>query len=382
MSLLIINCTGDTFTPTASGAIGTWIWEICRAAEKVHVKPLVISRGSKAEPYPWSRTILLSYPRLPVIRGTGIGRLLEIQRRLTGWGHVRQGSYASRIVRAIRKAGAAEMPMLLHNDPELAVFLRKNFRGAFIIHHFHNTNTCSERVRAAFAKSVNVVTAVSDYCANWNKQYFGLDCVHTVYNGVDSDRFSPRANGGNGTTVINFVGRTDAAKAPDVLLRAAKKLARRTKAFTVQILGSRFYGWDEPDEYNKQLHAMAEELDGDGIKVRRPGFISRGALPDELRKADIHVVPSRWDEPCALTLFEGMASGLPTIASRTGGTPEVIGDAGLLFERDGHDELADHLWRLISDGIARAEFALRARNRAKEFTWERTFSSFQSLMPA
>ena len=127
MSAVFINCTGETFTPTRSGAISTWNWEVCRAAQRRGVEPWVITRTTDAEPHPWQRTILLDYPWIPRIRGTGLGRMFEIQRKLGGWGHVRQGAYARKVVRAIREAGLGQMPFVLHNDPEMAVHLRRCF---------------------------------------------------------------------------------------------------------------------------------------------------------------------------------------------------------------------------------------------------------------
>jgi glycosyltransferase involved in cell wall biosynthesis len=73
-----------------------------------------------------------------------------------------------------------------------------------------------------------------------------------------------------------------------------------------------------------------------------------------------------------------MASGLPIVASRTGGTPEVVGDAGFLFERDSTDELASHLEALIGDKKMRLDFGQLARNRAEKFTWCETWTQIRN----
>jgi len=379
MSLVFINCTGETFTPTKSGAISTWIWEVCRAAQKDGIEPWVISRSISAEPHPWPNKILLEYPWIPRIRGTGIGRYFKIQKQLTGWGHVRQGRYARRVTEAIRSRRLDRFPLVLHNDPEMAAWLRSCFPDARIVHLFHNTNTCSENYRRKFSGAVTVAAGVSDYISRWQQNYFGMpaDEVRTIYNGVDIEQFAPSPRVPEGPPVINFVGRTDATKAPDLLLRAAKRLVGTTKDFSVQILGARFYWGSEPDDYQRLLDELSRDLESSGIPVRRPGLISRQAMPDELRKAHIHVVPSRWDEPCALTLFEGMATGLPVVASRTGGTTEVVGDAGLLFERDSEDELAGHLENLVVNKDLRSSYGRMARVRAEKLTWDKTWSQIR-----
>jgi glycosyltransferase involved in cell wall biosynthesis len=180
--------------------------------------------------------------------------------------------------------------------------------------------------------------------------------------------------------VINFVGRTGREKAPDLLLKAAIELARRTRNFGLQIVGSNHWGRFEMDDYQRQLQALAAELEAAGIAVRLTGHVDRASLPAEIRKAHIHVVPSRWDEPCALAILEGMAGGLATVASATGGTPELIGDAGLLFERDSVNGLAEHLWRLVEDEGNRTRIARRCRERAKEFTWKRTWNRLKEIL--
>ncbi len=381
MSVVFINCTGETFTPTRSGAISTWNWEVCRAAQRHGVEPWVISRTTNADPHPWQRTVLLDYPWIPQFRGTGLGRLLEWQRRAGGWGHVRQGAYARRVIAAIREHGLTELPFVLHNDPEMAVHLRHCFPRAKIIHLFHNMNTCGTNCRREYPGAVTVAAGVSDFTSRWQEKYFDMQpgSVETVYNGVDLEAFTPAPSPPAGPTVINFVGRTDATKAPDLILKAALKLAATTKNFSVQLLGARFYWGSEPDDYQRELDELSGQLAALGIAVRRPGVIPRPALPAELRKAHIHVVPSRWDEPFGLTTVEGMASGLAIVASRTGGTAEIVGDAGLLFERDDVDGLAAHLGRLLADPELRADYGRLARARAEKFAWDETWSRIRTL---
>ncbi len=385
MNVVFINHTHETFTPTQSGAIATHVWECYRAAKRSGDSPIVISARSEAAPFPDIETIFLDYPAVPK---SGLAhKLCRIQRKLTGWRHLRQQAYGARIVRAIRQARLQDLPLILHNDPELAVLLRRRFPGAFIVHHFHNQIDSAPTFRRRFPAAANLVTAVSDFTSRWVEDCYGLaqNSVRTIFNGVDCEQFSPAPPAHAEVPVINFVGRTGIEKAPDLVLKAAAKLAAQGLKFSVQILGSNHWDRLEMDDYQRELKSLAEDLERRGIPVRRPGHISRPALAGELRKAHIHVVPSRWDEPFALTILEGMACGLATIASRTGGAPEVVGDAGLLFERDSVDGLADNLARFLSEPGLRAEYARRARARAEEFSWSRTWEQFREaahLAPA
>jgi glycosyltransferase involved in cell wall biosynthesis len=107
--------------------------------------------------------------------------------------------------------------------------------------------------------------------------------------------------------------------------------------------------------------------------VVRTGHLERADIPGALAASDIHVTPSRWDEPCGLTTLEGLASGQAVVGSATGGTPELLDGAGLLFPRDDVEALADVLDGLIRDHEARVSWGARARSRAESLPWEQTW---------
>lgn len=370
-SIVFMNSTGDTFTPTHSGAIATWIWEMCRAGAAHGVEPWVVTRSAAHPAYPWVRTVEIDYPFPPPIRGAG--RFFDWHRRCRGWSHIRQGRYLRRTFEALARIGAENSVLVFHNDPEAAVCARRRFRGARIVHLFHNCNHADARWRSRFASSVDVAFAVSSFCARWNESYYGC-AVRTLRNGVDVCRFRPLQKETGRPVRIGFVGRTDSQKAPDLLLRALLKISRIRKDFELQILGSRFYGAHAEDAYQAQLRRMVERLQQAGIPVYLPGFVSRMALPRELGRADVHVVPSRWEDPCPLTVLEGMATGAACVVSRSGGVPEQVGDAAVCFERDDLEGLQGGLLRFLNDPELRSEYGFRARKRAEARPWSAVFS--------
>lgn len=372
--MVFINSTGDTFTPTQSGAIATWIWEMCRAASLEGIEPWVVTRSSAHAAYPWSRTVEIEYPFPPRIRGAG--RVMEWARRRRGWAHIRQGRYIGRVFRAVEQIGAQREVLFFHNDPEMAVCAKRRFPSARVVHLFHNCNRVASRWRDAFAQSVDIAFAVSSYCARWNESYFGC-AVQTLRNGVDVRRFCPLPKQPGRPVRFGFVGRTDRQKAPDLFLRALLRAARIRKDFEVQILGSRFYGAHAEDSYQAGLRRMLAQLQETGIPVYSPGFVSRLALPRELAQADVHVVPSRWEDPCPLTVLEGMATGAACVVSRAGGVPEQVGDAALCFDRDDLEGLCAALMRLLDDPALRAEYGWRARKRAEVRPWSVVFADLQ-----
>jgi glycosyltransferase involved in cell wall biosynthesis len=382
MSIVLISSPQGTFTPTHSGAIATVIWECCRSAASTGEQPFVIARRASVPAYSWKNTVLVDYPKDP---GNLVTRAMaRLDRRVTGWTYINHRRYAVRIANAIAGSNLQKSHLVVSNDPELAVMLRRRFPAAKIYHWFHNQMECKPQARRRFAASVNRAFGVSNFTCRWVESYYGFErnSVSTIYNAVDGQRFMPGECPPEGDPVVNFVGRTGREKGPDTFLRAALIVAARTTRFRVQMLGANHWGNLVMDDYQQELASLADGLRERGVDVRCPGHIERASLPEQLQKAHIHVVPSRWDEPFGLVTLEGMATGLATIGSHTGGTPEVIGDAGFLFPRESAEDLADRMLELISDDTLRTRYGKKARERACEFTWDRTWSTLQDLMVA
>ena len=98
-------------------------------------------------------------------------------------------------------------------------------------------------------------------------------------------------------------------------------------------------------------------------------FTDRSALPALLASAHALVVPSRWREPAGLTVGEGMAAGAVVIASRVGGIPELLGDAGVLVRPDDPKALAAAMARVADDPAEREALARAGRARAEQRDW-------------
>jgi glycosyltransferase involved in cell wall biosynthesis len=93
-----------------------------------------------------------------------------------------------------------------------------------------------------------------------------------------------------------------------------------------------------------------------GWQLRPP--LPSDALADLLRGQDCYVAPSL-DDPCSNALLEALACGLPALFRRSGGHPELVGDAGVAF--DGPDDAAAALTQLVDEVEGRrAAIAVRS----------------------
>lgn len=105
--------------------------------------------------------------------------------------------------------------------------------------------------------------------------------------------------------------------------------------------------------------------------VRECGYVTDAQLAALYRSSLAFVYPSLY-EGFGIPPLEAMACGTVVVAADTSSIPEVVGDAGLLFDPQSPDEFVDAL-RLVLDDPARcAALIVRGRERANSFSWDRT----------
>jgi glycosyltransferase involved in cell wall biosynthesis len=181
------------------------------------------------------------------------------------------------------------------------------------------------------------------------------DAARTVVipNAVDVSG-APQARHDRAKPLIVAVGRLKAPKDFVTLVRALDALPARP--FEALIVG------EGPDR--RQLEHEIRRL-GLAARVRLAG--ERGDVPELLAGADVFVLSSA-SEGLPMSALEAMAAGLPVVASRVGGVPELVidGQTGLLVRPRDPDELAAALERLVGDSALRRRLGAAGRKRAKE----------------
>jgi glycosyltransferase involved in cell wall biosynthesis len=126
------------------------------------------------------------------------------------------------------------------------------------------------------------------------------------------------------------------------------------------------------------LEALAKELNLED----RARFLGRvDDVPALLGRASMLVLPSRM-EGISLTLLEAMARGLPCVATRVGGNPEVVidGETGLLVPSENPEALASAIQALGNDPERAAAFGQAGRARAeRHFDIRRTVAIYEAI---
>ena len=208
--------------------------------------------------------------------------------------------------------------------------------------------------------------------------------ISQIYNGVDTGNFSPATDKHaglpdakmfpRGGLVIGYVGRLEAVKNPLGVVRAFRELLR-----------------DQPDDQSNASLVLV----GDGPlrpqvehEIAALGLLERVVLtgprndvPDLLRQFDIFVLPSL-NEGISNTILEAMATGLPVVATRVGGNPELVTDGitGQLCRPDEPTAMALALRRYATDGDLRRRHGQAGRDRVeKEFSLDAMVSHYLSV---
>jgi sugar transferase (PEP-CTERM/EpsH1 system associated) len=236
------------------------------------------------------------------------------------------------------------------------------------------------RLAYQLADAVFTVTReLRDYHAR--QAWISPDRIRVIHNGVDSERYRPQlerrlalrrnlrlpARG----FVAGSVGRIVAIKDYPTLLRAVETLLAQGLDASLLLVGQ----GPELDRL-KSLAASSPLLRDRAIF---PG--PSDDVPALLGAMDVFVLPSV-REGMSNALLEAMAAGLPVIAMRVGGNPEIIEDgrSGWLLPPGDAEVLADRLGQLAASPALRERLGSEARRRVLEcFTLERMLAEYRTL---
>ena len=216
------------------------------------------------------------------------------------------------------------------------------------------------------------VIATSEYLARETIKYLKRhQQIDVVPWGVDLDIFRPRDVKQNyGAVTMGFAKRLHYLSGPDILLKAFQYARDRcANKLLLRIAG------DGP--MKSQLKQEAIQM-GLGDSIEWQGWLtSSETLSDFYRSIDLFLMPSR-RESFGISAAEASASGLPVIASRIGGIPEIVinGDTGLLVDPDDVAGFGKAIISLVKNENLRMEMGLIGRMRAEsKFDWRVSLSS-------
>lgn len=241
----------------------------------------------------------------------------------------------------------------------------------------------------AVARSSEAQVAVSAYIAGQLHKGLGSHGnVHVVHNGVDGQRFDRTRwederrrlrsawQVADGEVVFLYAGALVPEKGVLHLARAFARLGDRLEGVHLAIAGSGSL-WDESlrasdpaRSYEGEVRRAVEATRRRG-KVHFLGKVEAPAMAGVYAATDAAAIPSTWPEPFPLVALEALASGLPVVASATGGLPEVVGPTnGALVAPGDEAGIEAALQTLAREPELRRRLGEAAREGVRHLTWE------------
>lgn len=229
--------------------------------------------------------------------------------------------------------------IILENRPGYAVTVSKVSKAKIII-HLHNDllNKDSKNAKEICEVSHKVIT-VSDYIKGRVETIGANIPITTVHNGIDLERFyqaTPidRKTLGfkNDDFIVVYSGRINPEKGVKELIQAFTQLKDYPNIKLLIIGGSFFGNTKGTDTF---ISSLQEESKAIANSIVFTGFIPYEQIPSYLAMCDVAVIPSLWEDPFPTSVLEAMASGLPIIATNSGGIPEEVNSqCAILIEKN------------------------------------------------
>ena len=197
------------------------------------------------------------------------------------------------------------------------------------------------RAAGRLAVRIAVSPASRDYVARALPGAYEL-----IPNGIDYDTLAAIDSTARSGGRILFVGRPEPRKGLPVVLEAFRSLGRDTELVLVGPSGDF------------------------GPRVQALGRVGAGRLREELARADVLCAPSLGGESFGVVLAEGMAAGLPVVASRIRGYEAVLPEScGRLVAPGDASALSGALAELLGDGGLRNRLGENGRREAARYAW-------------
>lgn len=233
------------------------------------------------------------------------------------------------------------------------------------------------RLKIRCLRKARRVTVVSEYLKKRVQELVPEIAPDVISMGVDTEKFGKKYRvenyfGQGDKKVVLFVGRLAEKKGVTYLIEAMKQI----DALLV-IAGN--------GPLRKTLEEQAEQVGKD--RIRFLGEKTHEELKKIYASADIFVAPSVTakdgdQEGLGLVLLEAMASGLPVVASKSGGITQIIkdGENGLLCEEKCVWQLAENICALLNDECLYKKIAENGNRTVKAYDYVQTTEKYMQII--
>jgi len=232
------------------------------------------------------------------------------------------------------------------------------------------------------ARRADAGIAISEAVRQFGIDQLGFrpETIQVLYNGIDLSPYTPPTPAERAGHKQSFglsasdkavvsIGRMDANKNQQQVLRVFAKIQQQAPDTHLFLAGS------GPEE--DRLKQQAEES---GLSSRIHFLGNLDSVIPLLSISDVMLMTPK-TEGLGLAAIEALAAGVPVVAPRTGGLPEVIAHerCGYLCDPAEDSEFADHAVTLLSDSALHQTFSGTAREQAKRFSLDTHIQQLETL---
>ena len=241
----------------------------------------------------------------------------------------------------------------IHNRPLVFIYLKKKLNNKFIL-YFHN-DPLTMKGSKSISERLYLLDNVSKiiFVSKWVQKRFFLNLdeklinkTDVVYPSIHKDKnlIKKQKN-------IVFIGKLNVSKGYDIYKDAIIKILDEFKDWKAFSIG------DESRERPHISHKNHKEL----------GFLKHKDVLKFLKRCEIAVVPSRWEEPFGRTALESSSRSCATIISNKGGLPETT-DFKIVLKKLNKTELYNSLKLLIRNNTLRKKIQINGFRNVKHIT--------------
>ncbi|MEW6305895.1 MAG: glycosyltransferase [Verrucomicrobiota bacterium] len=262
--------------------------------------------------------------------------------------------------------------------PDLSLPLAVIAQGTDI-HEYLQMPTRRSVIRENLKNADMIITRSKDLGNRLRQADFPAEKLRVIYNGVDTTLFQPRANQPadqqrSGRRSVLYVGNFESIKNPHLAVRAFAKLREQASDLDLELI---MLG-DGP--LKAELQKLGTDL-GLGDRLRMPGVCPPAEVAEYMRRASVLCVPSV-NEGVPNVIYEALACGLPVVATRVGGIPEVMvyEHLGMLVESQDVSGMAQALQTIIERPPDFAAIQTFIQNYSWPKTAERYYEVLQQIV--
>ncbi len=231
---------------------------------------------------------------------------------------------------------------------------------------------------------VNAIVAVSEEVRRqFSKQaHVPLEKIHTIHNGIEFEKFRLNTDKSKLREMLGWDARRPTAvfvsvlrpgKGFEVLLGAIPIIKRSLPDFVVKIVG----GGELEMDLKRQFAPLGEAVEFLGQRMD---------IPQILSASDV-LIQASWSEALPTVLIEAGAAAIPVVATRVGGTEEIVhhGKSGYVIEPGDSGALAERVIEILKSPILQKQMGVAAssfiqKNFSLELQVEQTISLYKKII--